>query len=132
MCINTGGLTLILVLISNNQSQICPQFSFLHLMSWAGTLRRMLTRTVVSRRVRFKCSSCFSRPTARSAEGLLQMDCVYVCMYVCMYPVPHFEACDWSTRFMRVISLGLSSVNRFCITDWDVCEGCVQKCTRLL
>ena len=24
--------------------------------------------------------------------------------------VTHFEPCDWSTRFMRVISLGLSSV----------------------
>ena len=55
-----------------------------------------------------------------------------VCMYVCMCPVPQIEACDWSTRFMRVISLGLSSVNRFCSTDWEVCEGCVQKCTRLL
>ena len=28
-----------------------------------------------------------------------------VCVHV------HFEGCDWSTRFMRVISLGLSSVN---------------------
>ena len=60
----------------------------------------------------------FSRPTAQSAEGLLLMESVYVCLY----PVPHFEACDWSTRFMRVISLGLSSVNRFYSTDWDTAK----------
>ena len=64
----------------------------------------------------------FSRPTARSAEGLLYLDCVCVCVCVC---VPHFEACDWSTRFMRVITLGLSSVNRFCSTEWDT-EKCVK------
>ena len=57
---------------------------------------------------------------------------IYLSIYLSVYLVPHFEACDWSTRFMRVISLGLSSVNRFCSTDWEVCEGCVQKCTRLL
>ena len=34
-------------------------------------------------------------------------------------------ACDWSTRFLRVISLGLSSVNRFCSTDWDTAK-CVK------
>ena len=45
-------------------------------------------------------------------------------MCVCVY-VRRFEACDWSTRFMRVISLGLSSVNRFCSTEWDTAK-CVK------
>ena len=48
-----------------------------------------------------------------------------LCVCVCLYPVLRFEACDWSTRFMRVISLGLSSVNRFCSTDWDTAK-CVK------
>ena len=34
----------------------------------------------------------------------------------------NLKPCDWSTRFMRVISLGLSSVNRFCSTDWDTAK----------
>ena len=29
----------------------------------------------------------------------------------------NLKPCDWSTRFMRVISLGLSSVSWFCSTD---------------
>jgi hypothetical protein len=43
-------------------------------------------------------------------------------------------ACDWSTRFMRVISLGLSSVNRFCSKDWDTakCVKVVYKSVHIL
>ena len=46
-----------------------------------------------------------------------------VCVCECVND--NFEPCDWLTRFMRVISLGLSSVNRFCSTDWDTAK-CVK------
>ena len=57
-------------------------------------------------------------------------------VYLSIYPaaVPHFKACDWSTRFMRVISLGLSLVKpvlQYRLEYSRVCIGCVQKCTHL-
>ena len=46
-----------------------------------------------------------------------------------LYVIPsvsnNLKPCDWSKWFMRVISLGLSSVNRFCSTDWDTAK-CVK------
>ena len=39
--------------------------------------------------------------------------------------VRHIEPCDWLTHFMSVISLCLSSVNRFCSADKDT-EKCVK------
>ena len=63
----------------------------------------------------------FSRPTAHRAEGLLHLDFLSVCLSFS----DNLKPCDWLTRFMRVISLGLSSVNRFCSTDWDIAK-CVK------
>ena len=46
---------------------------------------------------------CFQVP---QPEGLRDLYIWPVCVLLCGYPVTHFEPCDLSTRFMKVVSLG--------------------------
>jgi hypothetical protein len=64
----------------------------------------------------------FSRPTARSAEGLLQVDCVYVCVYVScptnrglwLVNAVHEGYLTWPEFSKPVLQYRLGSVWRLC------------------
>ena len=68
----------------------------------------------------------FSCPKALQAGGHLHLACVCVSESV----TDNFEPCDWPTRFMRVISLSLSSDKP--VLQQSVCRLCTEVYTFVL